>query len=227
MVLALLLAGVAALGGAAPAQAQQASPRAPQYEEQYERAETAWRSGSSLLEAKARLDQVLAAYPDDVEALKLRARVLMQMERAGEAVQDARRAVEVAPADGEAHLVLSEAARLYGNRALAEQELDAAANRITTGTDLHVRMSWNAAMLNQIDRAEALARIALAQDASNAEAYYQLARVFVQKGEPDQAAAVLERGLQDSVVEPRVIRLDALLSEVQDHPALRPYMRRP
>lgn len=209
-------------GEGLPAEAQAVRP--PTIDLEYQRAENAWKSGGSLLEAKVRLDRVLDAAPQDAEALKLRARVLLQMDRPEDALADAREAVRVAVDDGEAHLVMSEAARLTGDRALARAELDAAADRITTGADLHVRLSWNAAMLGQLDRAEAFGRVALAQDPSNAEAYYQLARVFMQRGEPDQATSVLCRGLDRTIIEARVIREDALLSRLVGREALAPYL---
>ena len=88
---------------------------------QYYRAETAWKSGASVLEVKARVDRVLKELPDDVEALKLRTRALLHMGRDAEALVDAQRAVALHPTDGEAQLLLSEAARRNGDVLLAER----------------------------------------------------------------------------------------------------------
>ena len=85
---------------------------------QYHRAETAWKSGASVLEVKTRIDRVLKALPDDVEALKLRAQVLLKLDRVAEALADVQRAVALSSKDGEAHLILCEAARRNGDTAL-------------------------------------------------------------------------------------------------------------
>ncbi len=189
------------------------------------RAETAWKSGTSLLEAKARLDRVVEAYPDELEARTLRAQVLLSMNRPDEALADTRRAVELAPESGEAHLLLSEAARVSGDLDLARAELDRAAELLKEDAALHTRLSWNAALLGQLDRAEAFARVALALDDRSAAAYYQLARVFLLRGSPDQAVTVLERGFRASVLDTAMLAQDSLLVQVVDHPSLQPFIR--
>lgn len=194
--------------------------RPPELDVQFHRAETAWKSGASVLEAKARVDRVLKELPDDGEARKLRAQVLMAMERPEEALSDAQQAVQVRPQDGEAYLILSEAARLNGNDHLALEALDAAAERVMEGAEFHIRLSWNAALLGQLDRAEAYARIALALEPARAAAYYQLARVFVQKNQPDAAAAILAKGLRGNLVDPAAIQKDTLLTQLSGHDAL-------
>lgn len=203
---------------------ERAAERPPVLDAEYHRAEVAWKSGSSLLEAKARLDRVLGELPDDQEALQLRARVLLGLDRPEEALADAQRATELSPTNGEAHLVLSEAARRSNRLDLARRELSEAADHLTDDAMLHVRLSWNAALLDQPERAEAYARIALAQDDKLPEAYYQLARVFAQNGKMDEAAAVLARGLRASVVEPSAIQADKTLRSLVDHAVLRQLM---
>jgi tetratricopeptide (TPR) repeat protein len=193
---------------------------------QYNRAETAWKSGASVLEAKARVDRVLKELPDDVEARKLRAQVLLALDRAPEALADARRAVELAPDDGEAHLILSEVARVAGETVLARQALDAAAERVLDDATFHIRLSWNAALLGLLDRAEAFARIALALDPQGASAYYQLARVFIHKAQMDDAAAILARGLRAAVLDPAAIEKDTVLVRIAGHESLHDLMRR-
>lgn len=215
-----LLAGLAA----GPVQAQVV--RSAELNVQYHRAETAWKSGASMLEAKARIDRVLKELPDDVAARKLRAQVLMALERPAEALVDARRAAQLDPGDGEARLILAEAARLLGDTALARAALDAAAERVLEDAAIHLRLSWNAALLGQLDKAEAYARIALALDARAAPAYYQLARVFLQQEQPDAAAAILARGLKQSILDPNALQRDTLLSRLVTHPALQDYLRK-
>lgn len=194
--------------------------RSPELDVQFHRAETAWKSGASVLEAKARVDRVLNEIPDDGEARKLRAQILMDMDRREEALFDAREAVKIRPDDGEAYLILSEAARLNGNHHLAVEALDAAAERVLEDPDFHIRLSWNASLLGQSERAEAFARIALALDSSKAAAYYQLARVFIRKNQADAAASVLERGLRNDLLDPNAIRNDSILTQVSAHESL-------
>lgn len=189
------------------------------------RAEAAWKSGTSLLEAKARLDRVIEARPDDVEALLLRAYVLLSMDRPEEAKADARRAIELDPESGEAHLLMGEAARVLGDLDLARAELDRAAELLREDAALHTRLSWNAALLGQLDRAEAFARVALALDEQSAAAYYQLARVFLLKDAPEQAVAVLERGFRASVLDTTMLAQDPSLAPIMEHPALQPFTK--
>lgn len=217
---------VLALAGTAAGPVAGQIVRSQELSVQFSRAETAWRSGASVLEAKARIDRVLKELPDDIEALKLRAQVLMAMARPQEALADARHAVALAPEDGEAHLILSEAARLAGDEALALHSLDAAAERVLDDAAFHLRLSANAVLLDQLDKAEAFARIALALDAQSAAAYYQLARVFVQKAQPDDAASILARGLRSAVLDPVAIQQDTVLTRVAGHQALQDLMRR-
>lgn len=218
-ILVLLFAGV----GVLKASAQDRRP--PRLDVEFHRAEKAWRSGASMLEAKIRVDRVLDEVPSDAEARKLRAQILMSMTRYEEALADARKAVQAGPQDGEAYLVLSEAARMNGNEHLAIEALDAAAERVLEDSDFHVRLSWNALLLGQLDRAEAFARIAHALDGSRASAYYQLARVFVQKNQLDDAAAVLSKGLRQDVLDPATIQGDSTLSRVTEHDTLAGLLR--
>lgn len=211
-----------AVGGDA-ARAQ--SLRTPHLNAEYHRAETAWRSGGSLLEAKARVDRVLKELPDDAEARKLRARVLLALGQASEAMEDARHAVEVRPQDGEAHLLVAEAARLCGRRDLARDMLDEAGSLVLDDADLHVRLSWSAQQLGQLHEAEAFARTAHALDPASPAAFYQLARVFVVQDRPDDAAAILRRGLQQRLLSPSSVTADTLLAPLADHAALRDLLR--
>ena len=215
----LLLWGVGETG-----RAQAQSPRPPALDEQYYRAETAWKSGASPWESKARLDRVLSRLPDDQEARKLRAQVLLALDQPAEALRDARRAAELAPKDGEAHLIFSEAARVNGDRELALQQLSEAGDLLDEDAMMHVRLSWNAMMLNQPEQAEAYGRIALALDEALDAAYFQLARAFVQSGKPEEAVSVLERGLRASVLDAAAIRADNTLRGLADRAALRPFM---
>ena len=205
----------------------QAQPvRSPELNVQFHRAETAWRSGASMLEAKARVDRVLTALPNDVEALKLRARVLLSMDRSREALRDARQAVRLHESDAEAHLILCEAARYSGDDELAERALNKAAELVTDDPILHVQLSWNAVLLGKLDEAEAFARIAVAADSDNAAAHYQLARVFILKQQTEDAAIILEDGLRNAHLDAETIEADTILVRVAEHPSLKAYLNK-
>lgn len=206
--------------GPLPARAQTPPARSSELNLQFFRAETAWKSGSSLLEAKARVDRVLKALPNDVPALKLRAQVLLGLERPAEALVDARRAAQLAPQDGEAHVILSEAALAAGDRSLALSALDVAAGLALDDAPLHARLSWTAVQLGVLDKAEAFARIALALSPADGAGYYQLARVFVLRNQPDEAALVLARGFRAQLLEPDLVRDDPVLQRLQGHAEL-------
>ncbi len=198
-----------------------AQERPPALEVQFYRAEAAWKAGASLHEAKARVDRVLEELPSDVEARKLRAQVLLALGRPADALTDALRAIDLAPADAEARLILCEAAIEADEPVLARREFEAAAERIVDDPIMNLRLSVAAMALGYRDRAEAFARTALALAPQNPHAHYQLARVFVSTGRRDDAAAVLEQGFQRATIDASIIREDSLLQRVADHPSLR------
>lgn len=219
----LLASSMAATAWAQSSQLRQ-SVRTPELNMQLHRAETAWKSGASLLEAKARLDHVLRELPNDLEARMLRAEVLLDMNRPEEALADAQRATELAPEDGTAYLLLTEAARRSSRFALAREALGEAVTYLGENSAAHVRLSWNAVLLKELEIAESLARAALALDRTEASAYYQLARVFLQTGQPEEAASVLRRGFQAGVLDAAFIEGDALLRRLSGHPMLQEFM---
>ena len=204
--------------GASRVQAQQHRP--PELNLQYHRAEVAWRSGGSVLEAKARVDRVLSRLPDDVEALKLRAQVLLSLEKPSDAVKDAARAASLHPDDGEAQLILAEACHADGRNEQALSALAEAAELLVDDAGSHVRMSWLAGDLGRLELAEAYGRVALELGERYAPAYYQLARVFVKQGKQDAAAEILARGLQSSILMRAALSEDAVLAPLLSHPQL-------
>ncbi len=190
---------------------------------QYHRAETAYRSGASMLEAKARVDRVLESLPEDAEALKLRARVLLRMNRSAEALKDIEEAVRLSPKDAESYLILSEAARYTSDFQRAERALEQAAALVFDDAGLHVQLSWNAEQLGLLDKAEAFARTALALDASTAAGYYQLARVFMLKNQTDAATVILLQGFEQERLDASVVNADSVLAPLKDVPSLQPF----
>lgn len=220
LLLVVLLFG----GSAVPVPGSAQGVRPPDLSAQFHRAETAWRSGASILEAKARIDRVLESRPNDAEALRLRAQVLMGMDRPQEALRDARRAVAIDPKSAESQLVLCEVARTAGERMLAEQSLQTASELVFDDAALHVRLSWNAVLLDQVEKAEAFARTALALDADAPSAYYQLARVFVLQDHPDAAAMILSKGFRRLLLDPSTVQGDSLLTRLTAHPTVQPHL---
>ena len=204
----------------------QRSMRPPELNVQFHRAETAWKSGNSLLEAKARIDRVLRALPDDLEARKLRAGILLTMGKTDRAFLDAQRAVRLGPDDGEAHLLLCETAIRTEHTALGQTALKRSADLLIDRHELHIRLSKCAILLERLDEAEAYARIALAADAMNAEAYLQLAHVFSIVNQDENALTVLQRGLTRGVVKPAQLRRDKHFEDLLNDPRLATFLRK-
>jgi tetratricopeptide (TPR) repeat protein len=199
--------------------------RTPELNTQFHRAETAWRSGSSLLEAKARVDRVLRALPDDLEARKLRAHILLAMRNPSAALLDARHAVQLQPADGEAWVLRCEAARLSGDRTEAEAALDEALTHLQHQAELHLRLAWNATEMGHLDKAEASTRLAMHLDRTLPTPYYQLARIFLLRKQRDEAATVLASGFEAALLDPVLVERDALLNQLATHPLLQRWLR--
>lgn len=198
-----------------------------QVQMQFHRAQMAWRNQTSILEAKVRVDQVLRDAPNHAEAWKLRAEVHIAMERYAEALYDARQATLLDPSDGEAFLIMAEAARLTQDNENARRSLEKAATlSIDASADFHIKLSRSAVMLgdnSEYDMAESFARVALAKDPDFAEAYYQLARVFVLQERDDAAATTLKRGFEAEMLDPVYVGLDSTLGVLQDHESLQTY----
>ncbi len=213
--IALLCSGIVAprLSEAQPVMLKQ-SARPSNLNAQYHRAEAAWKSGNSVLEAKARVDEVLTALPEDQEALKLRAKILLSMQRYDSAFLDAKTAARLRPNDAEAFAILCEAARLSGRTAEAENAMEKVTELIIDNADLHVHLSREAMYLQQYDRAEAFARTAIAQAPNDPSTHYQMARVFAEQGKYDEARLVLDAGIQARVLSRGWILSDSLLAPV-------------
>jgi predicted Zn-dependent protease len=179
---------------------------------EYHRAHTAWSTGNSLLEAKARIDRVLSDLPEDVEALKLRASILLDMERPEDALRDAHRAARLAPDDGEAHVLRCEAAVLTDQHTDAGEALDAASNLFLERFEHYIRLSACALRMGAVTRAESLARVVVAQDASDPRGHIQLARVFAATDRPEAALSILQRLMAANKLSRSAVLADAQLS---------------
>ena len=180
-------------------------------DQQLQRARTAFVTGSSLLEAKARVDRVLSALPADAEARVLRAEILLRMERFDEALLDAREATRLAPSNGQAHLAVAEAALRNGDARMAELAMDRAASLVVDDAAAHIRLSRMARALDRDERSVAFARIAVALDGQSAAARYELARAFVFSGNLPAARSIVKAGLEEGLLSPEFVTSDSLL----------------
>lgn len=207
-------------------QQQQAIYRPHDMQRQFHRARTAFESGASLLEAKARLDQVIEALPDDREARKLRAQVLLTMNKPAEAFIDAQHAVSLNDFDGEAHVLRCESGATADQRESAHRSLDRAAHFMLRDADLYTRLSACALELGDVTKAESLARVALARAPDSPMARMHLARVFMATGQNDMAARALLEGLEKRVLRPADVRRNGHIAPIMNHPALAPWRRR-
>lgn len=216
-------------GGKAPLVRAQASAtisgerleRPPDLKQDFFRAERAWRSGSNLLEAKVRLDRVLDFLPDDHEAVRLRARVLLALDRPADALDDAARLTELLPLDADAWILRAEACLDRGITDSATVALRRAARLTTDEPGDHARMSRLAQRLDLLDEAETYARVGLAMAPDDPSLHSRLAHVFVAQGRPNDAATLLARALQSGVYRPDLLTSDPVLAPLRNHPTLR------
>jgi len=199
--------------------------RPPELRQEFHRAERAWRTGTNLYEAKVRLDRVIDALPEDGPARIVRARVLLDLDRPDEALIDARSATDLEPDNGEAWLVRAEAAqRFEGHLDEALTALDRASELLTEGIEEHVRLSWVAQSLGRFGRAEAFARIALAEGPDEPSAFWRLAEVFQAQGRTEDAETLVARGLSEGVLSAPALLAHPTLAHLADSPALRPHL---
>ena len=205
--------------------AAQSVTRPRQLNEQLLRAQTALVSGSSLLEAKARVDRVVSELPEDAEARILRAEILLSMGRFEAATVDAREATRLQPSSGEAHLALAEASFETGDVATADLAMNRASQLLVDDGAAHVRLARLARGLNHHEQSVAFARIAVALTPTNSAAHYELARAFVVSANTDAAASVLASGLDGGLLTADVIQSDSILARVAKHASLSPHLQ--
>ncbi len=176
------------------------------------RAEIAYKSGASLLEAKVRVDRVLKQLPNDAEALKLRSRVFVAMGRYKEALSDARKAAAVDPNDGDSQLLVAITALQLGNNELAVRSMDKAAGLLVDNAFAHVELSRLARQMMQLEKAEAFARIAVQLQPNQSSCQIELARAFVAQGKTNAAKLVLQKAVGNGIISGQLIRADSLLA---------------
>jgi len=141
----------------------------------------------------------------------------MSMGNPQKALIDARAAAEINPFDGEAFLLQCEAGVRAGFNQAALKSLNRSAALLLDQSTFHVRLSRCAMALHKYKAAEAYARTAVAGNVRDADAYLQLARVFMLDENSDKAVTVLKRGMNAQVLNLSVIRQDTLLAPLSDH----------
>ncbi|MEM1093966.1 MAG: hypothetical protein AAGJ10_05145 [Bacteroidota bacterium] len=193
---------------------------------QLQRAQTAWESGVGLLEVKARVDLVLREQSNDVQALILRAKVSLAMGEPQAAYADAMYAASIDSTAGEAHLLWAESAIMLEKREQAEAALRRASAHSIEDAIYHVRLSAIAVRLAQLERAESYARIALNLHPDEPAAYYQLARVFVEKGYAAAAVHILKQGFERGLLDMGSVTNDRQLAVMAPHEDLSPWAQR-
>lgn len=222
----ICLAGIvlAIAAGAMPSSAQSGTRPRP-LNEQLLRARNAFVSGSSLLEAKTRVDRVVEELPADAEARVLRAEILIRMGRFEEAALDAGEATRLEPSNGKAHLALAESSFQKGDTATTERSINRASQLLVDDAAAHVRLSRLARALNRPEKAVAFARIAVALEPNNAACHYELARAFVANANVDAAASVLASGLRGGLLSEDFVSADSLLQPLAQHRDVKPYVQ--
>jgi hypothetical protein len=172
--------------------------RPPAIEVQFHRAEAAWKTGASLHEAKARIDRVLEELPERCRCSQACARRCFSRLAARPRHSSMRcvRSRYDRPTPRRA-LSFAKSPSLPTRQTLARRELNAASELIIDNAD------FNLAAIRQRNttRASSIeARPLRAQHSISLHgvprSYYQLARVFVLRGQADEAVAVLERGFR-------------------------------
>lgn len=201
----------------------QRSERPVEWQAELDRAASAFRSGVSFLEAKARVDRVIHVLPDDAQARKLRAQILIALNRPEEALTDARHVLGNDPEDGEAHLLISEAATQMGDAENARGAMRAAARFLVEDADLWTRLGRVAVFQEQVTLAQSFAQAAAAADALGARAYYQIAVLLTQRAQEDDAAETLRLGLSEGRLDPHWIKQHPVLAPLARHPRLKSF----
>ena len=143
--------------------------------------------------AQAQVDQVLAADPGHVGALKLQASWLTQADRPDDAILALRKALDQAPRDAEILLLMAEAHERAGSYELAGERLSLAvelSNRAPVETLRYARH------LQQRDRALAAESVvidALRLQPENVELLRQLGSIYLQLGDTLRGRDVADR----------------------------------
>ena len=184
-------------------------------------ADRAYEDGDAHL-ALHLLSEALTRRPADPDYLKRRARLLVELERFGEAEQDARLGLRAAPDDPELLLYHGSAlvARAEFRAALADFERLRAL--IPDNANLHVNCAEMALWMGEFATAEAGFAEALALDAANVAAHFGLARVCARQARCVESRAWLRRMLD--LHNPAAGRL---LLEIGDDACFRPCREQP
>ena len=146
--------------------------------------------------AWADVEAVLAQTPEQADALALRAKLrLLRGDALTEAVEDAERAIALAPTRGTHHITL---ARVHQRRGDLPAAVDACTRALAAAEPAPEALALRAvcnAMMGDDAAAEADVRSALARDPDGVAARYALAEVCVYRGDVEGAMAAFEATL--------------------------------
>ena len=150
-----------------------------------------------LEEAVKQADAVLAADPSRIQALLLKGRALQQLERPQEAIQPLEQAVQDAPQDASALLLLANVYVLRGDRVRAEA-LFRKLVEVSPIYSSYETLAGFLAVLGRNDEAEQAYRTAIerAEGKDRPKAHIALADFLVRSGRGADAERVLEQGIE-------------------------------
>ena len=141
-------------------------------------------------------DQLVAAVPDRASFRAIRAQALLGADASGESFEEARRAVELAPADEHAHRLLAMSAWRNGRLATAQESFERAIAVCGRTSALLSDYAWFMATERGPKLAKEAAEAAIEADAHSSTAWAALGLAQYRLHRRDQAEASLRRALQ-------------------------------
>jgi protein O-mannosyl-transferase len=156
-----------------------------------------WRQGGMYADADTLWRSTIAGNPECWMAYNNLAADLLRDGRVGEAISDARTAIELAPADAEAHVTLGEALLKKGLSSEGMAQYDIAL-RIEPGNPIaHNNLGNVLLKAGRVDEAIVHYRAALAARPDSPKAHGNLGEAYLLKGRLDEAIAQLGEALDN------------------------------
>ena len=153
-------------------------------------------AGGDDVQALALADQLTAAVPDNALARAMRAQAVLSTGDGGEALSEARRAVELDPESHYAHRLLGLAAWRLDRLSLAQQALERAIELSDQRPELLADYAWFMATRRGPRPAEEAAQRAVDADRESATAWAALGLSQYRRHQRQDAEASLRRALQ-------------------------------
>lgn len=132
-------------------------------------------------DAKALLEEVIAADEENVDALKLRAQYAVDEDRPQEAIQDLRTALGASPQDAQTLTLLASAHERNGSRGLAQERLALAVQVSENAPDTSIRYARFLLRDGKLDVASSVLNDALARSPRNPQIIIELARLYLRQ----------------------------------------------